>query len=128
MTDLAGLTCATARFDPPLAALDLVAARANIADLVRRASGTPVRIASKSVRCRHVLDLALSAPGVSGVMAYSLREALWLVRNGVRDVLMGYPSVDREALDAVAASPEAVEAITLMVDDVAQLDLMPRAP
>src|SRR6185312_3442826 len=98
MTDrssCAALSHATARLDPPLAALDLTAARANLSDLVRRAGGTPVRIASKSVRCRWVLDLALSTPGVRGVMAFALREALWLAAAGVDDVLIGYPSADR---------------------------------
>ena len=128
MTDLAALTRATVTLDPPLAALDLPAARANLADLVRRAAGTPVRIASKSVRCRHVLDLALATPGVRGVMAYSLREALWLARSGVPDVLLGYPSVDRGALDELAADERGLEAITLMVDDAEQLELVPRAP
>jgi D-serine deaminase-like pyridoxal phosphate-dependent protein len=128
MTDVAALTHATARLDPPLAALDLPAARANLAELVRRAGGTPVRIAAKSVRCRYVLDLALATPGVAGVMAYSLREALWLAWGGVTDVLVGYPTVDRGALAELAASPEALAAITLMVDDPAQLDLLPSAP
>ena len=50
-------------------------------------------------------------------MAYSLREALWLHRNGIRDILLGYPSADRSALADLAADPDAVEAITLMVDD-----------
>jgi D-serine deaminase-like pyridoxal phosphate-dependent protein len=61
-------------------------------------------------------------------MAYSLREALWLVWGGVRDVLVGYPTVDRGALAELAASPEALAAITLMVDDPAQLELLPSAP
>ena len=123
MTDLAALTRATAALDPPLAALDLPAARANLGDLVRRAGRTPVRIASKSVRCRHVLDLALTTPGFPGVMAYSLREALWLVRAGVPDVLIGYPSADRGALADLAADEQAMAAITLMVDEADQLDL-----
>jgi D-serine deaminase-like pyridoxal phosphate-dependent protein len=128
VTDLAALTRATAQLDPPLAALDLFAARANLADLVRRANHTPVRIASKSVRCRWVLDLALRTPGVSGVMAYSLREALWLVRNGMPDVLVAYPTVDREALASLGADATALEAITIMVDDPDQLELLPDAP
>lgn len=125
VTDLAALSRATAAFDPPLAALDLAAARANLADLVRRGGGTPVRIASKSVRCRWVLDLALATPGVSGVMAYALREALWLSSTGVTDVLMGYPSADRGSLAELAASADALAAITLMIDDVGQLELLP---
>jgi D-serine deaminase-like pyridoxal phosphate-dependent protein len=126
MTDLAALTRATAALDPPFAALDLAAARANLADLARRSSGTPVRVASKSVRCRHVLDLALSTPGFAGVMAYALREALWLVASGARDVLMGYPTADRVALGVLGADPIALESITLMVDDPAHLALSPR--
>ena len=117
------LSAATADLDPPLVALDLAALDANAAELVRRAGGKPVRIASKSVRCRWVLDRALGLPGVRGVMAYSLREAIWLVRNGVTDVLMGYPTVDRAAL-AELADAELAAAITLMVDDEAQLRLV----
>ncbi|MCW2645559.1 MAG: alanine racemase domain protein [Pseudonocardiales bacterium] len=123
MTDLAELTAATAHLDPPLVALDAHALRANAADLVRRAGGKPVRVASKSVRCRTVLDLALATPGFAGVMAYSVREAIWLVRNGVRDVLLGYPSADRGALAELAADPVLSDAITLMVDGIEQLAL-----
>ncbi|MDT4985894.1 MAG: hypothetical protein QOF95_3384 [Pseudonocardiales bacterium] len=123
MTDLAELTAATAHLDPPLVALDAHVLRANAADLVRRAGGKPVRVASKSVRCRTVLDLALATPGFAGVMAYSVREAIWLVRNGVRDVLLGYPSADRGALAELAADPVLSDAITLMADGVEQLAL-----
>ncbi|MEP7019980.1 MAG: alanine racemase [Pseudonocardiales bacterium] len=123
MTDLSELTAATEHLDPPLVALDAVALRTNAADLVRRAGGTPVRVASKSVRCRAVLDLALATPGFAGVMGYSVREAIWLVRNGVRDVLLGYPSADRGALAELAADPALVEAITLMADSTGQFAL-----
>jgi D-serine deaminase-like pyridoxal phosphate-dependent protein len=125
MTDLAALTRATAALDPPLAVLDLAAAQANLADLARRSGGTPVRVASKSVRCRYVLDLALSTPGFAGVMAYSLREALWLAASGIDDVLMGYPSADRGALAALSADPAALKSITLMVDGPGQLAMSP---
>jgi D-serine deaminase-like pyridoxal phosphate-dependent protein len=124
VSDLQALSAATAHLDPPLAALDAAALRRNAADLVRRAGGTPVRIASKSVRCRWVLDSVLSDPGFAGVMAYSLREAIWLVRGGVGDVLMGYPTADREALAELAGDPELVEAITLMIDDAAHVSLI----
>ena len=118
------LTAATRHLDPPLIALDHAALLANAGDLVTRAGGTPVRVASKSVRCRRVLDLALATPGFAGVMAYSLREAIWLVRNGVPDVLMGYPTADRAALVELAADAALVDAVTLMVDAPEQLDLI----
>lgn len=124
MTDLDALTAATAHLDPPLAALDLAAVRANAADLVRRAAGTPVRVASKSVRCRYVVELALGTPGFAGVLSYALREALWLARAGVPDLLLGYPSADRGALAELGGDPTLHEAITLMVDGVEQLELI----
>ena len=125
VTDLDALTAATAELDPPLAALDAVALRANAADLVRRAGGKPVRVASKSVRCRWVLEQALSTDGFAGVMAYSLREASWLVRSsGVRDVLLGYPVADRGALAELGGDRTLLDAITLMIDEPAHVELV----
>ena len=96
------MTAATAHLDPPLAALDLAALDANAADLVRRAGGTPVRVAAKSVRCRAVLDRALARPGFAGVMAYSLREAIWLAAGGLRPTPDGLP--DRRPRRAAPSS------------------------
>ncbi|MFN7244203.1 MAG: amino acid deaminase/aldolase, partial [Dietzia cercidiphylli] len=56
---------ATAGLDAPLAALHLPTLRANLADLRRRAGGTRIRIASKSVRSRGVLEEVLG-PGLRG--------------------------------------------------------------
>src|SRR6476646_141309 len=98
LADLEALSAATAHLDPPLAALDAAVLRANAADLARRAGGKPIRVAAKSVRCRAVLEEVLALPGFAGVMAYSLREAIWLVGCGVGDVLVGYPTADRGAI------------------------------
>ena len=116
---------ATAAVEAPLAIVDLRAFDDNLATLAARAHGRPIRVASKSVRCRFLLDRALSHPATEGVMAYSLAEALWLHRNAVSDdILVGYPTVDAAALRALAASPEACSAITLMVDSTDHLDLI----
>lgn len=118
---------ATAHLDPPLAVLDLAALDANAGDLVRRADGTPLRVASKSVRNRAVLRRVLARPGFAGVLAYSLAEALWLTGGEdpvTDDAVVGYPSVDRSALRALAADETAAARVTLMIDSVAQLDLV----
>jgi D-serine deaminase-like pyridoxal phosphate-dependent protein len=111
----------TADLEPPYAVVDLAAFRRNADDLVRRAAGTPIRVASKSVRCRVLIAEALGRPGFHGVMTYSLPEALWLARNGVDDILMGYPTVHRAALRELAADAEAATRITLMIDDIEHL-------
>jgi len=118
------LEAATAELDPPLAALDLASLDRNAAELVRRAGGTPIRVAAKSVRCRWVLANVLAQPGYSGLMAYSLAEAIWLVRGGFSDVLVGYPTADRSALRELVGEPSLLAEITLMVDDPAQLDFI----
>jgi D-serine deaminase-like pyridoxal phosphate-dependent protein len=105
--------------------VDLDAFDANAADLLRRADGKPVRVASKSVRVPALLERALAMPAFHGVLAYTLREALWLERQGIcDDIVVGYPTVDRAALAELVGSPSARTHITLMVDDPAHLDLV----
>ncbi len=116
MGDFDRYTRLTADLDAPFAVVDLAAFRRNADDLVRRAAGTPIRIASNSVRCRALIAAALERPGFRGVMSYALPEALWLARNGVDDILLGYPTTHRTALRALAEDPEAAARITLMID------------
>lgn len=125
MRDLSRLEEATAGLEPPFAAVDLDALDANADSLVQRAKGTSIRVASKSVRCRAVLDRVLGRAGFRGCMAYSLAEAIWLVRSSrLKDVLVAYPSVDQAAWRLLAADPALSSAITVMVDDVAHLDVI----
>ncbi len=118
------LRTATAALDPPFGVIDEAALAANAADLVRRAAGKPIRLASKSVRVRQVLADTLARPGFAGLLCYTLPEALWLHSNGFRDLVIGYPTVHRGGIASLAADPAAAAEITLMVDDPAQLDLI----
>src|SRR3954453_21960298 len=105
--------------------VDLDAFDANADDLVRRAAGTPIRVASKSVRVPDLLRRVLARDGFQGVLGYTLAEALWLDEQGIcDDIVVAYPTVDRGALTRLVASPSAAAHITLMVDDVAHLDVV----
>lgn len=124
-------TAVDALADPaqPLVVVDLDAFDANADDLVRRVRSTgrdvPVRLASKSVRIPALIERALAHDGFAGVLAYTLREALWLVEQSLSDdVLMGYPSLDRGALDRLLDDDAARAAVVLMVDDPAHLDVV----
>ncbi|MFI6130113.1 amino acid deaminase/aldolase [Micromonospora sp. NPDC051141] len=118
---------ATAHLDPPYAVVDLSSFDDNADALSGRAGGKPLRVASKSVRVRELLTRALKRPGWRGVMAFTLPEALWLARTGVADdVLVAYPTAHRGALAELAADRALADAVTLMVDDAGQLDLIDR--
>jgi D-serine deaminase-like pyridoxal phosphate-dependent protein len=115
---------ATAHLDAPVAIVDLDAFNANADDLVRRAGGKPVRVASKSVRCRALLERVLARDGFAGLMSFTLAESLWLARSGFDDVLLAYPSADRTAFGELANDPKLAAAVTVMIDDPAQLKLI----
>src|SRR3954447_2364204 len=117
----------TGDLDAPFAVVDLVAFDANADSMVARSGGTPIRVASKSVRCRALLRRGLARPGYAGVLAYTLPEALWLADGPdpvSGDVVIGYPTANRSALRALAHSEAAASAVTLMVDSVEQLGLI----
>ena len=113
---------ATADLDPPFAVVDLAAFDSNARDLVRRSGGVPIRVVSKSLRCRHLIERALAQPGYRGVMCYSLAEAIWLHSIGLSDdLLVAYPTADRAALRALAADEAARQHITVTIDSAAHL-------
>jgi Predicted amino acid aldolase or racemase len=117
------MTRAVEGISGPVAAIDLEALRHNALDMLVRAAGVPIRVASKSVRVREILDATLALPGYRGILAFTLPEALWLAETH-GDIVLGYPTVDRAAIARLAADDEAAARVTLMVDDLAQLDVV----
>jgi D-serine deaminase-like pyridoxal phosphate-dependent protein len=109
--------------DAPFAFVDLDAMRSNADEMLARAAGTPIRVASKSVRCRTLLERILEWDGFHGLMTFTLPESLWLHDNGFDDLLLAYPTADRAAL-AVLRRVEDDGAPILMVDSVEHLDLI----
>jgi D-serine deaminase-like pyridoxal phosphate-dependent protein len=107
--------------DAPFALVDLDAMWSNARELLGRAGGTPIRVASKSLRCRSLLASILETPGFEGLMTFTLPESLWLHAQGFDDLLLAYPSADRGAL-AELARLDAERPPILMVDSVEQLD------
>jgi D-serine deaminase-like pyridoxal phosphate-dependent protein len=126
--DLRRLDSATAHLDPPFAIVDMAAFRANAAAMPRRAGGKPIRLASKSVRCRHLIEQVLAMDGYRGVLAYTLPEALWLAASDTSDdIVVAYPTADRAALARLAGDATAATSIALMVDCIDHLDLIEKA-
>ena len=131
----ARLEAATPSLEAPFAVVDLKAFWANHADLIRRANGKPIRLASKSIRVRSLLEAVLKrGAGFRGILAFTLPEALWLATQGFEDIVVAYPSTDRSALRAwhravqEASRPNPTSHLashpTVMVDSVEQLDFI----
>lgn len=111
----------------PALVVDLDAVDANADDLLRRAAGKPIRVASKSARIQGVLTHLLAKPGFQGILSFALAEALMLYSEGVcDDILVAYPTVDEQALGELAADAGARAAIAVMVDSAEQLPLLAR--
>ena len=111
----------------PFAFLDLDAVWSNAADMLRRAHGKPIRIASKSVRCRPVLERLLDLDsGFQGILSFTLPETLWLWEHNQRDVVVAYPTADGPSLTRLArlTAERPDEAPVVMVDSVEHLDLI----
>ena len=112
---------------PPFAFVDLDAMAANASMMREQAGGLPIRIASKSVRSVEVLRRIFALdPGFSGILSFTLPEALFLTERGFDDVVVAYPTVDRAAIarlvELARERPDA--APTLMVDAEAHLDMI----
>lgn len=127
---LARYETAFADLDPPFAFVDLDAMWVNSAAMLRRAAGKPIRIASKSLRCRPLLRAILDREdGYRGLLTFTLPETLWLDDDGFTDLVVAYPTTDRRALrdlaERTATKPESAPVI--MVDSAEHLDLIDAA-
>jgi D-serine deaminase-like pyridoxal phosphate-dependent protein len=114
----------------PFAFVDLDALHANARFMVAQAGGKPIRIASKSVRSVGVLRRIFELdPGFQGILAFTLPEALFLEAQGFEDIVVAYPTVDRDAIAKLVelAALEPRRAPVPMVDSSAHLDLIESA-
>jgi D-serine deaminase-like pyridoxal phosphate-dependent protein len=113
-----------AEVEAPFAFVDLDAMWANAAAMLERAGGKPVRVATKSLRCRALLEAILARDGFAGLMTFTLPETLWLGEQGFEDMLLAYPTADTEALGELAlrsaANPSGAPVV--MVDCPEHLD------
>ncbi len=127
---LARYETAFAGVDAPFAFVDLDAMWSNSASMLARSAGKPIRVASKSLRCRALLRTILDRDaGYQGLLAFTLPEALWLAREGFENLVVAYPTTDRGALRELGAltAERPDGAPVVMVDSVGHLDLIAAA-
>ncbi|HET8640209.1 MAG TPA: amino acid deaminase/aldolase [Solirubrobacterales bacterium] len=114
-----------AEIEAPFAFVDLDAMWSNAEEMLSRAGAKPIRVASKSLRCRSLLERILRRDErFSGLMTFTLPETLWLAEQGFENLLLAYPTADGEALGELALRSAAnpAGAPIVMVDCVEHLD------
>ncbi len=114
-----------AEVEAPFAFVNLDAMGANAVAMLERAGDKPIRVASKSLRCRTLLERVLrSDPRFQGLMTFTLPETLWLAEQGFENLLLAYPTADESALGELALRSVAnpAGAPIVMVDCAEHLD------
>lgn len=102
----------------PIAYCDLDLLDKNCADIAKRADqNKTIRIASKSLRNVTIIKRILNSNAIyKGIMCYSGSEALFLIEQGLDDLLLGYPTVNKEEIAGICNATLAGKKIILMVD------------
>lgn len=101
----------------PFAFVDMDLFNKNIEDIVKRAEGKKIRIASKSLRCLDLIKKILSAnPIFQGVMCYHPLEAIYLSENGLDNLLIAYPIYYEQHIAAICKEIKRGKSIIAMVD------------
>jgi D-serine deaminase-like pyridoxal phosphate-dependent protein len=116
-----------AEVEAPFAFVDLDAMWSNADSMLKRAGGKPIRIASKSLRCRALLQRILARDDLfSGLLTFTLPETLWLSEEGFEDLVVAYPTADLDALvqHAVQSAANPADAPVLMVDCREHLEMI----
>lgn len=109
----------------PFAFVDMNALDENIEAINRRAKGRNIRIATKSVRCRYLLQyIEEKLAHDFGFMAFTSEEALWLAQNGFKNILIGYPMMDEKHVGEILSNTAYSQEITFMVDAYAHIEFL----
>ncbi|WP_459502448.1 amino acid deaminase/aldolase [Bacillus sp. C1] len=111
----------------PCAFLAEEALEKNIQSIIQLCGEKKVRIASKSLRSVPVMKRILAAHSCfQGIMCFSPREVLFLIKQGFNDLLLGYPAYDEEALREISLLTKQGFVITCMVDCEAHIVYLER--
>ncbi len=111
----------------PLAWVDLDLLEKNSHEIAAKLGFKKIRIGTKSIRCRGVLDLLLKwNPTNEGAMTISACEAIWLAKLGYRNLVVGYPCVNINEIKDVLELIRQGSSITLMADSKEHLELYQR--
>ncbi len=97
----------------------------NVEFFARESGDKLIRVATKSIRSLEVLKLLREKLGAkfNGLMCYSASEALWLLEEGFKNILIAYPVVNKNEIQEVINHPNSDE-VYFMVDSKEHVDIL----
>lgn len=112
----------------PLAFLDKDYLDQNIKDIIRRNPHKKMRIASKSIRCRKVIEYIFSQSSqFEGIMSFTGPETVFLLENGFDNILLGYPIIDKKSINRLCGYIKDGKKVVFMADLPQHLELINQA-
>jgi D-serine deaminase-like pyridoxal phosphate-dependent protein len=109
----------------PLAWVDLDKLDQNIQTNLQRAKSRSIRVATKSVRCVHILKYILNASEqINGLMCYHPQEAAYLAEEGFDDLLIAYPSLCQDSITAALKTTLENKTVYFMVDRIEHVEML----
>lgn len=110
----------------PFAFVDMNFLDKNIEDIKLRAGSKQIRIATKSIRSLEMLRYIERKLGskANGFMCFSVEEACWLSEQGLDNLLVAYPSMDKKSIIEVSKLNANGKKIYLMIDSLEQVNFL----
>ncbi len=109
----------------PALVLDLDIFEENLEEVLKKVNGKKIRMASKSIRSVDLIKKVLNkSPQFEGVLCYCIDEALLLSENGIDNLLVAYPGLQKDAIDKVVEKTKKGKLIVLMVDHIDQIKII----
>ena len=103
----------------PFAFVDLECFDANVAAIHQRAGKMPICVASKSIRCVPLIQrIQAHSPQFHSIMAFCVREAVYLASHGLDNILVAYPVISEVESSGLCYTLQSGTTITLMVDAI----------
>ena len=101
----------------PYAFVDMELFDKNTEEIIKRAGDKKIRIASKSIRSVDLIKKILSSNSIfQGIMCYHPMEAIYLIENGLDDLLIAYPIFNEQHISALCKATNKGKTIIAMVD------------
>lgn len=103
----------------PFAYVNLDLLDANMKAIALKAASKKIRVATKSIRCVEILKRIMNANQIfQGLMCFTVREAIFLLKHDFDDILLGYPTWNEKDISSLVMQAGDKRLVTFMVDSL----------